>query len=222
MNKKDIDRVDALNRVNTFGTENSADFPANSRGSKLFAELAACLTLINQHYTNQTSARGSSRTGTINKGSAGENLRELLSDISRASKAVEYEIEGTADKFRMPINRTDAVLLNTARAFLSDAQPLKTKFIEYELPDDILDQLAEAIEDFEQALSSVSAIRGKRAASTAEIGITIPRAMIALRQLDVVVRNKYKNNVGQLAAWTTASHIMRSNVKNTKPAETTA
>ena len=43
--------------------------------------------------------------------------------------------------------------------------------------------------------------------ATAEIGEAIRRGMVARRILDGVVRNVYKNDVGKLAAWTSASHI---------------
>lgn len=221
MNKKDLDRVDAINRVNNFGTENSADFPAGSRGAQLFAELTACLALINQHSINQSSAKGASRQEFVIKDTARQTLRRLLIDISRASKAVNYEIPGTADKFRLPVNHSNANLLIAARVFLEDALPIKAKLIEYELPADILDRLETAIEDFEASLSSTHRVRNKQVSATAEIRATLRRAAIAMRQLGVAVRNKYKNNAGMLAAWATASHIVRDNPKDSQPPQAT-
>lgn len=43
--------------------------------------------------------------------------------------------------------------------------------------------------------------------------------MIALRRLNPIVKQKYKNNPGKLAAWTTASHIKRSAANNSESAE---
>lgn len=39
---------------------------------------------------------------------------------------------------------------------------------------------------------------------------TVRRAIIAVRSLDVIVRNKYANNVGKLAAWLSASHVEKA------------
>lgn len=53
-------------------------------------------------------------------------------------------------------------------------------------------------------------------AATAEIGAAIRRGMIARRILEGVVKNRYRNNVGKLAAWLSASHIERA-PKSSKP-----
>jgi hypothetical protein len=46
--------------------------------------------------------------------------------------------------------------------------------------------------------------------ATAELDEAVRCGMIARRILDGVVRLKYKNNSGKLAAWTSASHIEKA------------
>lgn len=47
-------------------------------------------------------------------------------------------------------------------------------------------------------------------AATAQIGASVRRSMIALRIAEAVMKNKYADDVGKLAAWLSASHIERA------------
>lgn len=136
MNNRDGERYNTFITANQFGKENAADFPAGTVGGNLFAEIAECITLLNQHGANQSSAMSSSKQNFGNKDTARENVREELTDMARMARSMAYEIEGLDDKFRVPINRNDRQLLTVARAFLTDAEPYKAKFIEYGLPSD--------------------------------------------------------------------------------------
>jgi hypothetical protein len=48
----------------------------------------------------------------------------------------------------------------------------------------------------------------------AEAGEANRRGMVARRILDGVVKNKYANDVGKLAAWLSASHIEKAPKKS--------
>lgn len=54
----------------------------------------------------------------------------------------------------------------------------------------------------------------EQVAATAQIGAAVRRGMIAVRILNGVVRNRYRSNVGKLAAWTSASHIEKAPKKD--------
>lgn len=176
MNSRDGERYNTFITANQFGKENAADFPVSSIGGKLFAEIAECISLLNQHGANQSSAMSSSRQNYLNK------------DTARMARSMAYEIEGLDDKFCVPVNRNDRQLLLAARAFLADAAQYEAKFIEDGLPTDFLENLQSGIEEFEETLSATSESRGMQVASTAEIGAITRRGMIALRRLNPIVR----------------------------------
>jgi hypothetical protein len=69
--------------------------------------------------------------------------------------------------------------------------------------------LNEAIDAFEQSLNAPGAATDSQVAATADIGETIRRGMQAVRILEGVVRNKYRDNTGKTAAWLSASHIAK-------------
>lgn len=151
------------------------------------------------------------------KGTARENMREEMSDISRTAKSMEYAFDGIAEKFRMPRNRNDAELLNTARAFAIEAVPYEADFIAYGLDTKFIQDLTAAADAFEATFGPTSAATAEHVAATAEIAECIRRAMVARRILDGIVKNVYANNVGKLAAWLSASHIEKAPKKPQPP-----
>ena len=47
-------------------------------------------------------------------------------------------------------------------------------------------------------------------AATADISAKIRQGMIIVRTLDGIVRNRYANDPGKLAAWLSASHVKKA------------
>lgn len=112
------------------------------------------------------------------------------------------------DKFRMP-SGGDHNLLITARAFARDATPMAGDFVRYGMPQDFLDDLNSDIAEFEQATSQHSTSFEQKVASGAAIEETIEQGLKALKQLDRIMHNVLRNDVGMLTAWITASHVER-------------
>lgn len=202
-------RNDMFIRVNTFGEDNAADFPAASIGAVQFAEIAAVVALIAELSTDQTEGFGDARFAIAGKGSARETLRDVISEISRTSRSMVYEIPDIDTLFRMPRNRNDAELLAAARAFYRESEAYEARFIAYGLPADFRDALNDAADAFESSLGEPGTAIDSHVEATAELEATVRRGMIARRILDGVVKNKYRADVGKLAAWTSASHIER-------------
>ncbi len=208
MNHNEIIRSDSFVRIDVFGDENAADFPAGSKGATLFALIKTITQNLNQKAADQSSAKGDSRLGFFSKGTARENVRALMMLISdTVTGGAAYVVPGLETKFRVPVNRNDNKLLAVARSFLTDAGLYKDLLIEWGLDADFLEQLTAAVRDFEQSLTTTHAAVGEKVKSTVEIGEEVREGMIIRRQLDVVVRNRYKNNPGKLAAWESARHI---------------
>jgi hypothetical protein len=88
--------------------------------------------------------------------------------------------------------------------------------IEWGLDADFLEELADAIADFEQSLTETGTAVGEQVGSTAEIGEKVREGMTVRRQLDTIVRNRYKNNVGKLAAWESAWNVEYPKFKGNK------
>jgi hypothetical protein len=210
MNNQERFRYQMFIRLRQFGTENAADFPAGGVGATQFAEISTVIGLIEGLAANQSAGFGSARFAFASKDTARENLRETMSEISRTARAMVYQFPGIDAKFRLPRNKTDTNLLAAARAFESESEVYKEDFIAYGLAADFREELRNEADALEASLRMAGAALNGQVAATAEIGAVIRRGMIAQRILKGVVKNKYRADVGKLAAWLSASHIEKA------------
>jgi len=209
---KDSERrsYEMLMRVRDFGEARAASFPAGTRGNELFATVKQVVTELDEHARDQTTGRTTEAEGTAGRAAAREALYEDLLEISRTARAMAFDTPGLDARFRMPRgNRNDQILLSTARAFHADATPLQDQFVAHEMPLEFLEDLDEDIKAFEQSIVEQNRGAGVRTAATAAVDSAIERGVAAVRQLDAVIRNKFRDDPSTLAAWTSASHTER-------------
>lgn len=221
MNNRERLRYEMFVRAERFGRDNERDFPSGSIGKTQFDEIAAAVALINELSGDRTEASGAARFDFESKGTARENLREEMRDISRTARSMVYQFPGINLKFRLPYNSSDADLLAAARAFEDAATQHQADFVLYGLPAAFRTELRASIAAFEESLSVPGTAIDAQVSATAEIGAAVRRGMIAVRVLNGVVKNKYRSNIGKLAAWLSASHIERLPVKEEPPAKPT-
>ena len=215
MNDLERNYYNAFVSVRNFGAENAADFPAGSAGANNFAAIGAAVDEMEQSGATQTS--GASGQMTRQKATAMAEVREDLQAINRTARALAVDNSGIGELFRMPHENNEQNLLAAARAFLTNAVPLKNQFIEFGLPADFLEDLQADITDFEQSVTEKHAATGEKVAATDAIGNAVQTGLEALRRLRAIVPNKYRDNPAKLAAWTTASHVERAAKKKPQP-----
>lgn len=209
MRDRDNRKLEMFNRVRDFGVEHAADFAPNSFGSQLLARIDQIVDELDNHGARQTSSRTSSKQGTTTRAQARADLRDTMEAINRTAKAMAHEVSGLDDKFRLPRGTNDQILLTSARAFATDAEQYQQQFIAREHTTDFLDDLNDDIHALEIAMRDQSSGRTHGAGAGADIDDTIDRGMVTVHEFDAVVRNKYRNNSGILAEWTSASHLER-------------
>ena len=206
---KDRDRqISAMaSRVDDFGSSRTADFPPSSLGGQLFASMHQEVVLLEQLGSDQMAGGGAAQTGTGEIRAARNSVRQQMKAITSTSLAMETERPGISNSFRVPRTNGDQALLSAARAFVEAATPLKQEFIKREMAATFLEDLTAAINRFESADNSRNLGKEKRVSATAAIKESLRRVMNLKRQLDPVVRNKYKNDAANLAAWRSASRV---------------
>lgn len=130
------------------------------------------------------------------KDTARENLRDEMSAISRRAKSMEYAFDGISDKFLFQRNMSDANMLANARSFPTESLAYNADFIAYGLP---------------------TTFRADLNADTADTSGKVREGMMIVRVLDGIVKNKYTNDPGKLAAWISASHVEKATKKQALP-----
>jgi hypothetical protein len=200
--------TDAYQRVKKFATDHAADFPGASLGGQQFAIVTAAVPQAQGQAADQLSAKGDRGQATKTKGQIHPDLHDQMKAISESAHTLaDLGTTGLDAKFRMPRSGGHGALLTAARQFLKDATPMKTQFLSVNLPADFLDTLTQSISDFDNATDDQTGGLEGQASSTTGLANTNAAARKALRNLNTIVRNTYKNNPAVLAEWTIASHI---------------
>jgi hypothetical protein len=209
MNDSQTKVYEMLTRVRSFGAEHAADFPASSLGGEKFAAVGGVVEALEEHGAAQSAGGSAARTSTGAKRAARDSLRRQMTAVSETARAMESVQPGIAASFKMPNTNGDQALLNAARAFVGAATPLQNEFIRRELPASFLDDLSVAVSVFENAQSSQAQSTERRVTATAAIEAVVERGRQLVRELDAIVRNKYRGERATLAAWESASRVER-------------
>jgi hypothetical protein len=199
-----------LRRVRDFFASHAAQFATGSKGKELLEMLEDEINALEAHAAAQSSGKSTALQGTSSKEDARQALYQQIKAINLTAHSLAFETPGLDDKFRMPRGNNDQTLLNTARAFAADAVPLKATFIQYEMPATFLEDLDAAIADFEQSISSQNLGRENALTATASLGQSTEKAVGIVRQLDAIVRNKFRDAPATLTVWESATHIERA------------
>lgn len=210
MNDNEMRRLDTLKRVRSFGIAHDQLFPAGSLARELFHTIAVSVEELEGHAAAESSGRGTARQNTAGKAAARDAILEDLSIIRRTARSMSLTMTGMDEKFRIPRSLNDRELLDTARAFLADAEPLKTDFLRREVPEIVFQRLQSNIEAFEATLTGQHTGKEETAKAVAAIDAAIERASDALRQLDPIVRNRLRDDPAELAAWEGARRVERA------------
>lgn len=210
MNDSERRRYECFLRIKQFGLDNRSDFAAIPIAVTNFEVISTEIDFLEDHGADQQAGFGDARGATEVKGTARENLREEMSDIARTARSMEYQFDGISERFRMPRNSSDQTLLATGRAWVDEATPIVADFVAYGMAATFVTDLTAACDAFEATFGPQASAIDDHVEATAEIGEAIRRGMVARRILDGIVRNVYKNDVGKIAAWSSASHIEKA------------
>jgi hypothetical protein len=196
-------------RVRNFCTAQANDFAANSLAAQLTAALVAVITRLDDLITTQSSGRGAARGGTSSRAAARAALRDHMEAISRTARTLARTTPGLDEKFRVPQESNDQHLIAAGRGFARDAAPLAAQFIAHEFPADFIEELNEDIADLEVSIDHHNDAVGDHVSARVGIDTAIDEAAGIVRQLDTIIRNKYRNDPATLAEWASASHTER-------------
>jgi hypothetical protein len=210
MNSKQSRRLAMLGRVIGFRKRRATDFPEGSKGAELLDLVAKAEADATVSSTEQVSGGGETRSGSATKEELYDSLLEDLRAISATAKPIAKTFPNVNEKFRLPRSISQISIITTARAFLKDAQPLADEFVKYELSPSFLTDLAADILAYERAEDVQGDGLGKRVGATRTIVKAIADGYEAVKDVDPLIKNKYKHAPAVLAEWRTASRVERA------------
>ena len=217
MNDRDQRRYDRLTRVQTFGAENIADFASGSKAATLFGSLDRLVDQLDTAKAGQTPNR-------VSKQTLLDALTLDLQNIARTARHIEITENGFAAPYRLPdvptesniTTHTDAILKRLedqrgdSAATKSAKAALRTRFADYELPDDFVANLRADRDAITEANRHNQAENQGGVENTGLIGQLLGKANDEVSGLNVVMYNKYTRQPEKLRAWQSASRVERA------------
>jgi hypothetical protein len=224
MQQKITSLVATFKTVDAFGIKYATDFPAASLGGQQFALVHTAVTSTAGFGATQISGGEQTHSAVLAKVAGRFHLHDDMIVISNAAQSLALLGTPIAGKFLMPHSNGDQALLNSARAFASDAVAFTAQFTSVGLPATFITQLNADITAFEASISAKGAGVGAQSGATGGLENAAHQAAVALHVLNTVVKNTYKNNPSRLAEWATASHVEKHTPvpRPPKPAATPA
>ncbi len=141
-----------------------------------------------------------------------QELVELLRTVNRTAAAIALDRNepGLMDRFRMPPLSSDALLVASGRAFATAITELNlaADFIEHGYEEDIVADLTAEAADVEEAESSQGGALQNQGGATASLPSLLKQGGNAVKCLDAIIKNRFRNAPGTLGAWKIASHVI--------------
>lgn len=218
MDDKQNNIFEMLKRIDDFASLYKDSFSSTSLATELFNIINKNVEDITSLTITQASNTSSTKQGVIKKATLRENLRRDMEIISRTARGIAVRLPGLDNKFRMPIGNNDSMLLTTAHVFAHDVIEFIEEFSKRELDKNFFDEFNTNIQAFEQATKDKNTSKNAQIATKTAINQAIEKGTLAFRELDSIVRNKFRNDVNVLSQWITASHVIKQtrNSKRTK------
>jgi hypothetical protein len=225
MKQKITSLLATFKTVDAYGIKYAADYPPASVGGQQFALVHAAVPQTSTLGAAQVSGLEQKDSAVLDKVAGRLHLRQDLLGITDAVHSL--VLMGTAGldgKFHMPRSGGDQALLNSARAFATDAPAFSAPFLSLGLATDFIAHLDADIADFETAITAKGTGTGEQASATGGLEDTAQKAAVALHVLNTIVKNANKNDPAKLAEWATASHVEKHTPvpRPPKPAATPA
>lgn len=186
----------------------AADFPANSKGAVLAAAVKEHLAELSALDVEKASSTGKRRQGTAGRGSAREDLWTLIESVARTAEAITVERPDIEGMFELPRKgRADRTLISTARSFAERAAPFVGLFGEFDLPATFINDLRSKADTLESYITLQNEGVGTGVNVNASAQEQMQEMNEALERLNIIYRNKYRNNPSVLAEWESAYHL---------------
>jgi hypothetical protein len=196
-------------RMDGFGGLTVDDFPANSPARQRFNELHDLCVKIDTQGAKEALEKNAAKAATKRKAARVESARRQMKNIRETILSVEGQQPGISQNFNMPSSNSAEALIEGARAYIAAATPLKPLFLSREMPEDFLENLAETIRSYDEVVDDYNTHNVNRKGAKVMLKDACAQVLVIRRELDPIVRNKFRNDPEKLSAWETASHLER-------------
>jgi len=216
MNDRQRNQLNRLISVKQFCVDHAPSFtntPAKPGDAKFATLQTQVIALIPQITAKQaTQASGGYGQTTMEQAVERQELVELLRTVNRTASAIALDKneQGIMDRFRMSAVTNDALLVAVGKAFATAITELSlaADFTEHGYEGDIVADLNAEAQDLEDAEGAQDGALQEQGGATASLPSLLKEGAHAVKCLDVIIKNRFRNDPAVLGAWKIASHVM--------------
>ncbi|HYU89367.1 MAG TPA: hypothetical protein VE966_02905 [Gemmatimonadales bacterium] len=201
-------RLEMAVRVRDFLRAHRADGIQGGEAAAL-ARLEELLTraqvLAAQQRAGVLARRGSTEQRAVVRRALQSQLLTYLSAVGRVAAGDNPELGA---HFRLPATRaTNQAFLTLGRGMLKKATEQKELLVGRGMSEQLLDDLAAALTQFEQTLEATRAARREHVGASADLESVVAEICLQVRLLDGVVRYRFGRNAELMGAWASARNV---------------
>ena len=198
--------MDMFESVDQFGKKPELTLTAII--TTLLAVVTAKLGAMRAWVAGQTNGQGHYREGAAERRGLKTAIYATLRDMREIAKGLELDGDiGVSDLFRLPVNPSYAMVLATARSFVTNATPMSAAFIARGMPATFLDDLEAKIAAFDTATGGKADGRSGQVGSTAALVVAGKDGLKAVQQLRSIMRVHLRPSPDLLAGWVSAARV---------------
>ena len=195
------------------GTRVLASSTAHPDASPGFVAAVGRLTELLQRSaeldTQQRDGQITVRSATARKRDLRRQMRRAhLEHLSQVARAAADDVPELARKFILNRKATPYLAFRTAaRGMQAEALGQKDVLVKHGLTDTVLDDLAKALDEFDQALAQGAEGRRAHVGASAELDSVADEIVQIVRVLDGLNRVRFEHDAELMAAWESASNV---------------
>lgn len=212
MKKTERVRYEMLLRVRDFGAAHKDLFPESTTDGQTFARVAKATAEIEAHTLAKSLA---AKSGRKSKAAAREAVIVVMQELVRTARGLAVTAPGLEHALEMPQQTSDIAILDAARSFVRQAEPIKDELVALRLPPTRIEELRRAAEVFDEAIDGRRAGRTDLAAARGGITDALADGLSAVRLLDVIVPNVVKDDPVLTAAWKRVRKVIEGRSRTT-------
>ena len=195
--------------------EFSRRYPDEGPGyATTLARLEEALTRTDLLSDQQQRGLAEARIATVEKTRIRNLLqRGHLAHLARVAKLAEAEEAGLSLKFRLTLTRgTSLSFRAAARGMLAEAESRKELFIKYGLSSAVLEGLAAALTQFDQAVAQGTDARRAHVGASADLDSVADEIVQVVRVMDALNQVRFAEDGELLPAWESAANVVTPKV----------
>lgn len=215
MNDKNRRYLESGQRCRQWIVDYAALTPAGSLFETKCNALTAKVDSLESLAGTLEAAVGEGLSATDVKGSERQDMIDEMEPVRNAARGAEADNPGTRDRYRYSANMSHQALLAAGRSFAAGGATDEALLVSYGARPNWPDLITVACDEYEASFGQQDSAKGSSVATNAEIVEGINDLTTLKKTVGHMVKNFAADNIGALAAWTSAAHVEKPPEKKT-------